>query len=286
LPCRHWYSDVVNAIDGYDDIHDNVRFWMQRLTEWTVSRNTESAAKETGRQHVLFDIGSNDGEVTLPVVMDHRKRVSVVAFEPLPEARARLIKRANDSGLSVALWGKADVSVIPLALGDTDEMIDIDVYDDDTFSSLYTRSAEELKRYRLSAVQQIQVRMRPLDDLVASGIVPPPDVVKIDVEGAELAVLRGGASTLQTGKPPILMEYSCINTGNAGYDRRALTDELQSLGYTRFFGLYRNEDRHLYSEESLTDCRIWNILALYDDHGSSYGLTGELLRNWRDVSRP
>ncbi len=285
LPSRHWYSDAVNTIDGYSDIHDNVRFWMQRLTEWVVSEGTTSATVDTDRRCFLFDIGSNDGEVTLPVVMDRRDTVSVVAFEPLPEARARLITRAGDSGLSVALWERADVSIIPLALGDVDRMIEIDVYDDDTFSSLYERSREELHRYHLSAIQQVQVRMRPLDDLVAAGVVPMPDVLKIDVEGAELVVLRGAVTTLRTGKPPILMEYSCINAGNAGYDRRALIDELESLGYTRFLGLYRNEDHRLYGMEALEDCRIWNIIALHEDCSFTESVTGELQGNWEEIPR-
>ena len=284
---RRWYSTPVNSIDGYKDIHDNVRFWIERLTR---SIRKDGAV-------VLYDIGSNDGEVTLPVLLggagetgavlgERAGGVHLVAFEPLPGARARLINRVTGEGLTVALWGTADVTVIPLALGDTDRMITLDVYDDDTFSSLYERPPAELERYRLTAVEQVRVRMRPLDDLVRAGTVPPPDAIKIDVEGAELSVLRGAAETLSGWHPPILMEFSCVNAGNAGYDRAELVDLLESLGYTRIFGLFRNEDRYLYGKESFSDCRIWNVIALHDKTELPPGVVEEYRAAWeKDATR-
>jgi hypothetical protein len=41
---------------------------------------------------------------------------------------------------------------------------------------------------------------------VAAGRVPPPAVVKIDVEGAELAVLEGMRETIRRHRPAIICE--------------------------------------------------------------------------------
>ncbi|MFP4153023.1 MAG: FkbM family methyltransferase [Alkalispirochaeta sp.] len=248
----------MNEIDGYDDIHDNVRYWVERLVV---------QATPTDGAIVLYDIGANDGEVTIPAVLSLRagtnrgNPVRIVAFEPLPAARARLITRARECGLSFAMWGEADITIVPLALGNEDRMIELTVYSDDTFSSLYERPDEEMERYHLEAAEVVTARMRPLDDLVRGGTVPPPDVVKIDVEGAERGVLTGAVETLTRYTPMVVMEFSCINTANAGYDRRELVELLRTYGYDRFYGLYRNTDRTLRGEDSFDDCRIWNIIA-------------------------
>lgn len=45
-----------------------------------------------------------------------------------------------------------------------------------------------------------------LDDLLARGVIEPPDFVKMDVEGAELAVVRGAGHTLREHRPRIIAE--------------------------------------------------------------------------------
>jgi hypothetical protein len=110
-------------------------------------------------------------------------------------------------------------------------------------------------------VETVSARMRPLDDLVAGGVVPPPHLVKIDVEGAERAVLSGATDTLSRYRPPVVVEFSCPNCANAGYDRREIVELLRAAGYDRIGGLFRNEDHALYDSDAFGDCRIWNLVA-------------------------
>ncbi|MEX2445236.1 MAG: FkbM family methyltransferase [Alkalispirochaeta sp.] len=281
-------------IDGYQDIHHNMRFWITTLAD-ILARAAENGqptgptgAAETGQPTgptgaagesvVVYDIGANDGELTLPLAGSRladgrlsggeiaaektRLPVQVVAFEPQPAARARLMARAAERNLSVALWGTADLTVVPVALGDRDDLIELHVFTDDTFSSLHSRPTEELERYSLQVVETVTTRMRPLDDLVSGGVVPPPHLVKIDVEGAERAVLAGARETLSRYHPPVLVEFSCPNSANAGYDRMEIVDFLRAAGYDRLAGLFRNQDHALYPDDAFDDCRIWNILAV------------------------
>lgn len=282
------------AIDGYDDIHDNLRYWMGAL-----------ARAAWGRELVVYDIGANDGELSLPLFevggfSGARSRgdgpvargsttdgdaahLSVIAFEPAPAARSRLVRRAEERGLSVALWGKGDVTIIPVALGEADETTSLEIYTDDTFSSLFGRPEEDLERYRLELVERVEVRVRPLDDLVEAGTVPPPSLIKIDVEGAERSVLTGAARTLATYRPPVIVEYSCVNTQNAGYRREEIAERLRSAGYDGVYGLFRNEDRHLYDGAILEDCRIWNLIAVA--HGRAPGIdrtVADHRRAWKE----
>ncbi len=61
-----------------------------------------------------------------------------------------------------------------------------------------------------------------------------PDVVKIDVEGAELAVLEGGRALLSRARPLIIFEYVASSAALYGASAGAPWDLLNDLGYQIF----------------------------------------------------
>jgi hypothetical protein len=70
-----------------------------------------------------------------------------------------------------------------------------------------------------------EVHVVSLDALWQAGRIAPPDVVKIDVEGAEAEVLRGAAQLLRTARPRLLL-------ATHGPDvHRACLDQLVGCGY-------------------------------------------------------
>lgn len=58
---------------------------------------------------------------------------------------------------------------------------------------------------RLTPDGALEVEVVSLDDAVSSGALPPPDVMKIDVEGAELSVLKGAEKVIARSRPTILL---------------------------------------------------------------------------------
>ena len=76
--------------------------------------------------------------------------------------------------------------------------------------------------------------MTTLDTMIAHGTLPPPDVIKIDVEGAEWDVFQGARQTLAAHRPPIVFECD-VNVQRFGYTRRQLCDFLRSIGGYRFY---------------------------------------------------
>lgn len=77
--------------------------------------------------------------------------------------------------------------------------------------------------------QQIEVDAGTLDQLL-TGSFPVPNLVKIDVEGAEHEVLRGAIQTLQQG-PPLLIEVHRYELGAFGSSSAELVSFLASFGY-------------------------------------------------------
>lgn len=57
----------------------------------------------------------------------------------------------------------------------------------------------------LADAGEIEVETVRIDDLVARGELLPPNVIKIDVEGAEIKVLRGAFNTIQAYRPTIFL---------------------------------------------------------------------------------
>ena len=68
---------------------------------------------------------------------------------------------------------------------------------------------------------EIDVTVVSIDSLVASGAIPPPDVMKIDTEGAELQAIEGARATIARHRPAIVCE---LHDTNAAFV--ALMDEL------------------------------------------------------------
>ncbi len=85
-----------------------------------------------------------------------------------------------------------------------------------------------------------------MDSLIASGSLQAPDLIKIDVEGAEVDVLRGAAQLLEDSHPIIFIEAH-----SADLERECM-QELKRFGYR--FTLLESEElppdaaRHLVCE--------------------------------------
>jgi FkbM family methyltransferase len=82
-----------------------------------------------------------------------------------------------------------------------------------------------------SALPTISVRVAALDDLLSNRAV---DVIKIDVEGAELGVLIGGEQIIQNSKPTIMFESVGVEVNSLGYSAHLLWEWLNDNGYQIF----------------------------------------------------
>jgi FkbM family methyltransferase len=161
--------------------------------------NLESAVQEAmvrhlGRGGVFYDIGANLGFFSLLGAhlcgLDDGR---VIAFEAAPD-------NAEAIRVNAALNRVPNVEVLCAAVSDRSGLGRLQVVDDQSWSKLVQYGEHPFTE----AI--IDVRCVTVDELVASGRIPPPTVVKIDVEGAELAVLAGMRETIAAHRPAIICE--------------------------------------------------------------------------------
>lgn len=161
--------------------------------------NLETAVQEAMVRHlgpggVFYDIGANLGFFSLLgahlVGVDQGR---VYAFEAAPD-NARAI-RGN-----VELNGISNVTVIDKAVSSHSGTGRLQIVDDQSWSKL-----EEYGQHPYTE-RTIDVELVAIDDLLREGQLAPPTVVKIDVEGAEIAVLDGMRETLKRHRPAVICE--------------------------------------------------------------------------------
>ena len=142
---------------------------------------------------VCFDIGGFHGFVSGVMALAGARRV--VCFEPLP-ANLEVIHQLTQ------LNHPLPIEVRDHALGAADGQVTFTVMAEDSMGKLATSPFQSGQPGSTS----IPVSIRSLDALLAHGEIVPPNLMKIDVEGAELDVLQGGRDLLATHHPEIFAE--------------------------------------------------------------------------------
>jgi FkbM family methyltransferase len=160
---------------------------------------------------VFYDVGANVGFFSLLASVRVGSRGRVVAFEPLPR-NVELLHR------HLAMNAVTNVTVIAKAVADT----------------AGTAMFESTGSPSMGALSStgIPVEITTLDDVVASGTVPPPTVIKMDIEGAESRALAGARVTLATHRPLIFLSTHGYEQNDAcrsllaqtGYDTQVWRD--------------------------------------------------------------
>lgn len=79
----------------------------------------------------------------------------------------------------------------------------------------------------------IRIPTTTLDEVAAREKLARLDLVKLDIEGAEPAALRGGRETLRRYRPTLVVEYNRMTLRRAGSSLEELDGMLDELGYER-----------------------------------------------------
>jgi FkbM family methyltransferase len=152
---------------------------------------------------VYWDVGAHCGFFVALASKLVGSGGAVVAVEPASDNLARLTR-------TLELNRCMNVRVLPLALGSREGKAQLYSHAHSTNASLARADG---------AIGSEEVQAARLDDLARQ--LPPPDLVKVDVEGAEVDVLEGGLDYLREARPPLIVEFHSSAALRAG---RSLLD--------------------------------------------------------------
>ena len=147
---------------------------------------------------VFYDVGANIGFFTILGARLVGPAGRVVAFEPVP-ACARAVAR------NIALNDFVHAEIREEAVGEAGGRARLLVVGEASWSHLASTGRHADVR------DEIDVTVVAIDELVRAGTIPPPDVLKIDTEGAELQAIAGMRATIERHRPAIVCELHDTN---------------------------------------------------------------------------
>lgn len=168
---------------------------------------------------IVFDVGANIGEVAMLMARKVSAQGHVYAFEPQPEIYQQLARNQ-------ALNGFDNCTLLNMGVSDRVGMADL-VIPDGRNPGTATFAAEE--KAEVPAIQNIKVTT--IDQYVSDHGISRMDLMKIDTEGMEHAVIRGGSHTISTLRPRLIIEVVDAHQRRHHSSADSLLRTIWDLGY-------------------------------------------------------
>ncbi len=155
--------------------------------------------------HCVIDVGVNIGQ-TLLKLKSINPAMKYIGFEPNPHCCSISLEIVSNNNLG-------NVCIIPSGLSDRCQILKLELNHDDSVDS----SATLIEGFRSSEGKSFQhVSVVVLDEIWQSLSIEKLDLIKIDIEGAELEAMKGMRGVIDQHKPIIIIEvlpsYELSNT--------------------------------------------------------------------------
>jgi FkbM family methyltransferase len=215
---------------------------------------------------IIAEVGANVGAFTVALAKAVGERGEIIAVEPQPEIHRMLCA-------TIALNGLANVAPLQMGCGERAETLRIPDYDhghEANFAGMSLRGHAE-------ATATVPVEVRRLDDLLRPRA--RLDLLKIDVEGMEAEVIRGGTEAIGAFRPVLYVENDRVEMSPE------LIELIGKLGYRMWWHMppLFNPDNYFGNRSNLLGPAVsFNMLCL---HGSQAAGAADGLAEVTDPSR-
>lgn len=175
---------------------------------------------------VFFDVGANMGQYTLFGAQRVGKTGKVHSFEPSRRMFGELEYNIQLNKLS-------DICVLnQAAISEASGTARLSQYEEgaEVYGSLGTQHWADK-----SIIGYDEVKTITLDEYIVERNISKIDLIKMDIEGAELLALKGAKRILsQSDAPVIILEMSDRNTSGFGYQAVDIWDFFANLGFSMY----------------------------------------------------
>lgn len=169
---------------------------------------------------VVLDVGANLGWHSL-VISKRLPGSTVYSFEPIPENYKYLVT-------NLCLNSANNVTSYNFGLSDQSGQFDFHYFPEGSVL------ASQHNLIGCSKSKKLQCKLETMDSFFEESKVKKVDFIKVDVEGAELHVVKGGIATIQEYKPILMLELLEKWSVQFGYHPDEVINLLKDLGYSCF----------------------------------------------------
>ncbi len=173
----------------------------------------------------FVDVGANQGEFSV-FAASRLPHGHVLAFEPVSSTRRLLVENKKINQLQ-------SLEIFDFGLSDHDGSFPIYTSDDTVLHHGHHEGLSTLYQTKDRNVFEEEIALKVFDEIFFPEL-NRMDFVKIDVEGAELFVLKGMMKSLAKFKPDLLIEINEETFNAAGYTTLDVISFLKDLNYTAF----------------------------------------------------
>lgn len=208
-----------NGVQWLLDLNEGVQL---ALYLGLYERSTTRALARLARPGTIaIDVGANIGAQALPLALYVGQSGQVIAVEPADSAIARL--RAN-SNLNPDLGPR--MTVVHRALGAPGDRAA-----ESYFASWPLEAKANAHPVHLGNPERSSAMGSTLDGLVAELRLSRVDLIKLDVDGNEIPILKGALGTLEKYHPVVVFELAPYLLEERGDSPRTLPQLFLGLGY-------------------------------------------------------
>jgi len=194
-PVKRFFLNTYKNIEARKELYHlrDRRAWSPILSDTLIqaARTWPKAFPERWKPDTIIDVGANCGNISRQFAELYRPNF-IAMVEPLPEMRARL------ENMKLAKSQK----VFSCALGSKPGTAFLNVLSNSPSSSLLEPRADLGSFYQVDMIKEkeVAVKLRTLDDIFGECKIEDVDLLKVDVEGYEIKVFKGGGETLRHTK--------------------------------------------------------------------------------------
>ena len=195
----------------------------QLLFKGTYEQYTTALFKQLTKMGMtVVDIGANIGYFTLLAASLVGEKGKVFAFEPEPRNYALLVKNIEVNGYK---------NVIPLQKAVSNEAGKVELFVDTVTSGEHSLFKAAVEREKKSSIEPIIVDVVSLDEFLKDNE-RPIDIIKMDIQGAEMVALLGMVKTVRNNDDlKIFTEFWPYGLQQSGVSPEEYYNKLMQLGF-------------------------------------------------------